>query len=451
MTTGVSYQTSVGQHITARAFTPASGPETLRTSHDNADAATTRQIGALIALLAATTILSQFFRSALAVIAPELIHDLALSPSLLGWANGGFFAALLLAQVAVGVAFDKIGPRRTVGALSILMTLGATLHAAADTGPMLIAARIVTGAGCSASFMAALVLVSAWLPESRWSTGLSWVFGSSQIGILLAGAPLAIVTEIAGWRMAFLGAAAVSALVGLLFFVLVTDTPPAAIAPRRAPPEQPGTIEGVRQILAINGILPVFALFGVAYASVATVSGLWAGPYLKDMFGMDATARGLVLTAMAALQMISILIVGPLDRYFNTRKWLIATGASATLVVLSALALIPSPPLWLAIGLFCVMNITTAYNSLLLAHMRGHFPNHLAGRGATTGNIAQLAGAAALPIATGYIPGLVGAVGNGYAPEAYRLIFATLAATLAIGLAIYLRWSSDIRPLARGQ
>lgn len=403
-----------------------------------------RDIGILILLLASTTILSQFFRSALAVIAPELIHDLALSPRMLGLANGGFFAALLVAQVGVGVAFDSIGPRRTVGALSILMTLGAILHAFADSGPTLVMARVVTGFGCSASFMAAVMLVSAWMPEARWSTGLSWVFGSSQLGILLAGAPLAVVADMAGWRSAFSGAAVLAAVVGLAFFIFVRDKPPAAAA--SPPPPRVGARDGIRHILRIKGVLPVFALFGVAYAAVATVSGLWAGPYLKDVHGLDATARGLVLTSMAGLQMVAVLIAGPLDRYFNTRKWLIAVGAFSTLLVLCALAALPSPPLWLAVTLLGAASTTTAYNTLLLAHMRAHFPQHLAGRGSTTGNIAQLAGAAALPILTGFIPGLFISTRDGYAPDAYRLIFATLAASLAIGLACYLAWARDIRP-----
>lgn len=408
-----------------------------------------REIGLLIALLAGTTILSQFFRASLAVIAPELIRDLALSPEMLGLANGGFFGALLVAQIGVGVAFDRIGPRRTVGALSILMTLGAALHAVADTGPLLVAARVVTGAGCAASFMAALVLVSAWLEPSRWSTGLSWVFGSSQLGILLAGAPLAVVAELAGWRMAFLGMAVVAALVGVLFFTFVRDNPPSALSAPPTDTAQPGTLAGLRQILSIPGILPVFALFGVAYASVATISGLWAGPYLKDIYGLEAGSRGLVLTIMAALQMISVFVVGPLDRVFDTRKWLIAAGATATLVILCVLATVPYLSLGMALTLLFVMNITTAYNTVLLAHMRGHFPNHLAGRGATTGNIAQLAGAAALPVLTGFIPGFVGVLPSGYAPDAYRLIFASLATCLAIGLAIYLRFARDIRPSER--
>ena len=409
-------------------------------------AVTSRDIALLIALLAATTILSQFFRAALAVIAPELIADLSLSPRMLGLANGGFFAALLVAQVAVGVAFDRVGPRKTVAALSVLMTAGAALHAVATDGPTLVAARLVTGFGCAASFMSALMLVSAWMPPARWSTGLSWVFGSSQLGILLAGAPLALAAGIAGWRTAFLGMSALAAAAGLLFFIFVRDKPPGYVAPLSDPQLRPSAWDGLRQVLRIPRILPVFALFGVAYASVATVSGLWAGPYLKDIYNLDAAQRGLVLTAMAALQMVSVLVVGPLDRIFNTRKWLIATGAAATLVILCTLAVVPDLPLWGALALLFGANVTTAYNTLLLAHMRGHFPNHLAGRGSTTGNMAQLTGAAMLPILTGFIPGLVGATGNGYAPEAYRLIFATLAAFLGVGLAIYLLRARDIRP-----
>jgi MFS family permease len=403
-----------------------------------------RDILLLVALLAATTILSQFFRTALAVIAPELIHDLALSPRMLGLANGAFFMSLLVAQVAVGVAFDRIGPRRTVGLLSIFMTAGAAMHAFATSDITFVIARLVCGIGCAASFMAAVVLISAWLPSARWSTGLSWVFGSAQIGLLLAGAPLAWAAQTIGWRMAFAGMALASALAGALFYLFVRDRPPGAPAPAAAI-DQPGALDGLRQIISIPGILPVFALFGVAYGAVATIGGLWAGPYLKDIHGLEPGDRGLVLTGMAAIQMVSILVFGPLDRVFNTRKWLIVAGGLATLALIATLALLPAPPLWLAVTLLCLLSSTSAYGTLVLTHMRAHFPNHLAGRGATTGNIAQLAGAALLPIFTGFIP-VAAATGAGYTPDSYRLIFASLAACLAVGLAIYTIAARDIRP-----
>src|SRR5882762_1389708 len=79
-------------------------------------ASETRARAILIAMLAAVTSLSQFFRASGGVIAPELIRDLGLSPELLGLASGAFFIALGVAQIPVGMMFDRIGARRTVAA-----------------------------------------------------------------------------------------------------------------------------------------------------------------------------------------------------------------------------------------------------------------------------------------------------------------------------------------------
>jgi MFS family permease len=68
----------------------------------------------LLLALALMTGASQFHRAALGVVGPELAAALAAGPGLLGAANGAFFLALLLLQVPVGLALDRIGPRRTV-------------------------------------------------------------------------------------------------------------------------------------------------------------------------------------------------------------------------------------------------------------------------------------------------------------------------------------------------
>ena len=70
--------------------------------------------------LVAITGLSQFYRSCLGVIAPELTRDLGLTPEDLGQANGAFFLAMGLMQVPVGLLFDRYGPRRTVTTLTAL-------------------------------------------------------------------------------------------------------------------------------------------------------------------------------------------------------------------------------------------------------------------------------------------------------------------------------------------
>jgi MFS family permease len=402
-----------------------------------------RAAATLLAMLAATTILSQFFRASTSVIGPELIRDLSLSPEALGFASGSFFLALLLPQVFVGVLFDRVGPRITVSALSVFMVAGAVLHARAETGAGLAVARFVVGLGCAGSFMSAVVLISRWYPRHSWSTALSWVFALSQIGFFLAGLPLAAASELIGWRAVFVGMAFVAALVGVLFFLLVRDHPPGQLA--QVKQEELGAIEGVRRVLATPGLFRVLALFLVAYAAFAAVMLVWAGPYLHDIHGLDALERGQVLFGMAVVQTLAGLAVGPLDRLFNTRKWVAVANATVALVTLTALAVIPGISTALAIFLLLLLSSASAYGSVMLSHIRSHFPDHLAGRGATTGNMVQLIGAALLSIVTGFIPPLFADGGVGYSPLAYRWIFATLAMALAIGLAVYLT-AKDSKP-----
>jgi sugar phosphate permease len=295
--------------------------------------------------------------------------------------------------------------------------------------------------------MSTIVLCSHWYPRERWSTVMSWVFALSMLGVVLAGTPLALASEHVGWRMAFVGAAGLSALTGLLFYLLVRDDPPGhGSAPRRAEGAYEA-LAGFMHIIRLPGILRVLGLQTVAYAVMAGVMGLWAGPYLHDVHGLDAVARGNVLIAMAVAQTMGVLAFGPLDRLFDTRKWVAVSGAALTTAILIALAAQPRPPAWLAIALLVALCGASSYGVHVVTHARAFYPPWLAGRGATTANMAQLLGCALIPLGTGFIPSLFPQTAMGYSPVAYQWIFATIAATLVAGLAIYLT-SSDMKPSA---
>ncbi len=393
----------------------------------------------LVVALLCNAILSQFYRSSNTVIAPELIRDLGLSSQMLGFANGAFFIALLLVQIPLGILFDRIGVRRAAGALFVPMVAGAALHGIADSGWMLVAARFLVGLGCAGSFMAVIVLIPRWFAQDRWSTMLGLVFGISQLGILASGPPLAFATETIGWRQAFVWCAGLSILAGVAFWSVVRDRPaPLADAAQR-PIEHAGALAGLRQIAALPDMLKLFAMFGVSYPTLYTITGLWAGPYLKDVHGLDAVSRGYVLAAVSVALVIGNFVIGPLDRLTGRPKLVVASGAAIATAIFCVLAILPSPPLWLVVVLLFTLAIAASYAPVLVTQMRSRFPDHLAGRGATTANIMQLLGSAVLPVATGFIPPLFALTASGgYSPYAYRTIFALLALVLGCGLAVYL-------------
>jgi hypothetical protein len=129
---------------------------------------------------------------------------------------------------------------------------------------------------------------------------------------------------------------------------------------------------------------------------------------------------------------LGLLSVGPLERRLNTRKWLVAGMAGGAVLVLLALALWPRAPLPVAAGLLVLLCLLSCYPVVVVAQGRSLFPDHLVGRGATTVNLAQTLGSAALPAATGW------AVAAAPAGTAWPVAFATLAGALALGLAGYL-------------
>ena len=390
---------------------------------------------ALLLALALMTGLSQFHRSALGVIAPELSGDLALTPAMLGAANGMFFAALLVMQLPVGIALDRLGPRLVVAGLSAIAVLGLTLQAFATDGATLLVARALIGVGCAASFMSAVVLCARWYGGGAMTLALSRVFAFSQMGILLAGAPLAWLAGWLGWREAFLVVALFTGFAALAWWRLVQNDPPDRPVPARQAESLMEALRGQFSIWQLPGLARVLALHLVAYAAAATVIGLWAGPYFADVHGLNANERGLALAAMGLAMPIGLLLISPLERRFFPRTTMISAGAAVSAAMLLILALWPAPPLPVALGLLVGLVLFSSYPVLLVTEARMLFPDHLVGRGASTVNMAQVLGSSLLPLLVGLVVGLF-PIAEAIRPEAaYRAGFAVLAGSLMLGLA----------------
>jgi predicted MFS family arabinose efflux permease len=237
----------------------------------------------------------------------------------------------------------------------------------------------------------------------------------------------------------------------VLFALGVSDVPP-----HRPPPPRPHeslreVAHGLLQVLRAPGMAPVLAMHMFIYASMMTVLGLWAGPYLKDVHGYDAVTRGNILFAMAAAQTVGLLCAGPLDRIFNTRKWVAVGGSAVTVAILGTLALLDHPSAAVAVALLLLHCGLTSYSIVVVAHGRSLYPDHLAGRGVTLVNLSQLVGLSVLPVATGAVIGAFPVTGGASPEIAYRWAFALLAAALASGTAVYLTArDAKPRPSARG-
>ena len=79
--------------------------------------------------------LSQFYRAFLAIVAADLAATSASTAADLGALSAIWFAAFAFAQFPVGLALDRIGPRRTLAACMIVAVAGAACFAGAAAFP----------------------------------------------------------------------------------------------------------------------------------------------------------------------------------------------------------------------------------------------------------------------------------------------------------------------------
>ena len=399
-------------------------------------------IGLVIRLfgsLCAVFVLSQFYRSAIAVIAPGLRAEANLSAEMLGLLTGAFFFAIAAMQLPVGVMLDRYGPRRTVPSLLAFTVVGAVVFAISESTTGLILGQMLIGGGCAGVFMGGLVTISRWFPADRFGTASSVALAISGLGTLLSATPFAAFAEALGWRDAYLALAAVTVVLAALVYAVVRDAPPGHPFHERQPETLGDAFRGVRKVLAHPPIYGILAVAFVSYAASISIRGLWGGPYLADIHGLGAISLGNVLLAMSLATILGVLVYGPLDRIFRTRKRLILVGMGLAAVSLGALALIPGPALWQVILLFCLLGAASAYTMHMFAHGRAFFPDHMVGRVMTTINFANFTGVGLIQVATGMLIGAVPGEGAAAPEGAYRLVFGFLGVLLLIAAALYLR------------
>lgn len=342
-------------------------------------------------------VLSQFYRAFLAVIAADLSHDLALGPAALGNLSAIWFATFALAQFPVGIALDRIGPRRTMAGLFLVAVAGALLFSMATNFATAAFAMSLIGIGCSPILMGTMYYFGRTAPPEKFALLGSMIIGFGSFGNLLGSAPLAYAAANIGWRESMIAIAVATALSAFLIFLVIKDPPQVT----NNSGTKDGFFSGLFAILSMRPILLMAAFALVSYASVAALRGLWVAPYFGTVHGFDVTERGHAALLMATAMSLGALAYGPMEQKFGGAKPVILAGCCITLAVLFALYLFGASSALGSLVLYAMLGFFGMSYAILLAHARLFFPAHLLGRGVTTMNFLSIGGAGLLQFVSG--------------------------------------------------
>ncbi|WP_170790163.1 MFS transporter [Ruegeria lacuscaerulensis] len=371
-------------------------------------------------------VLSQFFRAFLAVLSVDLGRDIGATPEDLAFASGLWFLVFAAMQLPVGWALDRVGPRLTSTVLLLVGGAGGALIFAVASTPFHVAVAMgLIGVGCSPILMASYFIFAREYPPARFATLAALMLGVGSVGNLVASYPTALAVELMGWRATMVTLALFSGVIAIGILFTVHD-------PKRVETDHKGSVLDLLKQPALWAILPLML---VAYAPSAATRGLWAGPYLSDIFALSTTQIGTATLIMGASMIAGTFAYGPLDRILGTRKWVIFGGNALGVVALTLLCLWIDNAVWLSVVLISVIGFTGASFPVIMAHGRAFVPPHLVGRGVTLLNLFGIGGVGLAQ----FVTGRVHAATVDISPSApYTAIFGFFAISLAIGCVIYL-------------
>ena len=391
----------------------------------------------LVSICAGIYVVSQFLRNSIGVIAPDLAREVAISASQIGLLSSLFFLVFGAAQVPLGIAIDRFGPRACILGSVSLAVAGSLLFAMVATFPALLVARILMGLGCAALLVAPVTLYARWFRPEQFATLLGIHMAVGNLGTLIATAPLARATEAIGWRLPFVVIAGVVAVGAVLVALFVRDDPPGhAAAPLQDSLAE--SVRGVAEVIRTPSAVRLLIMHACSYAMYATILGLWGGPYLAHVHGYDLSQRGDMLLLLAGSQICGAFLWGLSDRWFGSYRVPTLIGALSTAGLLFVLALGLPTGSWLVVW-FGLFGLCAAFTPTLMAHGKSLFPGRLTGRGITLMNFGTMGGVFVWQAVTGAVMDLFPTVDRVYPSAAYGAVFAMLGGVMLVAVVIYAR------------
>ena len=339
-------------------------------------------------------------------------------------------------QVPVGLLLDRFGSRRLIASGAGLMAAGQLLLAVSPGVGLAVTGRVLVGAGDAMTFISVLRLVTAWMPPRRVALMTQTTGLVGQLGQVLSAIPLVALLHGPGWVPAFLSAAALSVLVGVLVLVAVRDSPSGpverhdaltvakAAADLRTAWQHPGTRLGLWTHFTTQFSGTVFAL-------------LWGYPFLVSGESVPhRTASALitvfVLVSMAAAPFLGVLV----QRHPLRRSWLVLGIVGLSVAAWTVVLAWPGPaPTWLLVALVVSIAVGGPGAMIGFDFARTFNPPNRLGTATGIVNVGGFLASLVTMLLVGVVLDLMHSQpGSGYTLGEFRVALSTQYAMWAVGI-----------------
>jgi sugar phosphate permease len=316
----------------------------------------------------------------------------------------------MVMQIPTGILVDTLGPRRIVIIGGVIAGAGSILFGLADTLSIASMGRLLVGLGVSVTFIAMLKLNATWFHDRHFATVTGATILLGNAGSLLAAAPLAWSLTYFSWQTIFIATGGVSIFLAILAWQFVRNHPGEVELPslreldgkeaHRA--HDAHWYEGLLIVLKNRATWPgLWVNMGLA-GTLFAFAGLWAVPYLQNVYGMSRSVATEHTTLLLAGFAMGAFFIGSLSDRIGRRKPLMTAGA--LVYTLCWLPLLLGSPMssMVSYGLFFIMGLAAPSFTLSWACAKEVNPHALSGMATSVVNIGGFLGTSLLQPLVGW-------------------------------------------------
>jgi MFS family permease len=338
----------------------------------------------IFGICASLFLMSLFYRASGAIIAPNLVADLNLSPHALGLMGAAFFYSFAIVQFPLGLFLDRVGPRITMTILNFVGAAGAVIfaHAGGITGGVL--GRAMLGVGMAANLMGPLKLLTNWFDPRKFATLSGLLLSIGTVGSLAATTPLAMLVECLGWRKSFYSLAGLNAFLAIWVVIIIRDMPSDKQRHNNVL-EDKGSRSSISA--SLKTLFSSWNYWAISlstffrYGSYASIQSLWAGPFLIEYLKLSPITAGNLLFMLSFGLILGSPFSGLVsDRFLRSRKKTIISGIFLAALATLAFSQWRGMNYLLALGsLLFAFGFFNAFGQVMYAHIKDLMPKEMSG------------------------------------------------------------------------
>ncbi|CAB3787777.1 putative sulfoacetate transporter SauU [Paraburkholderia caffeinitolerans] len=236
----------------------------------------------------------------LGLVAAPLMKELGLSPAQYGLLAGSFFFLFAVTGVAGGFLSNRLPTRWLLLVMALLWAVVQLPIAYGSSLGMLIACRVMLGAGEGPAQPIAIHACYKWFPDERRNLPVSVFQQGAVLGMVVAGIAVPWIDAKWGWRTNFIVLAALGLAWAILWLVAGREGPLDARATKSTDERNvadSGARISYRALLADRTVACIIALHFAAFLTLALVL-TWLPAYLSEGLGYAPRRAGQLFAAL---------------------------------------------------------------------------------------------------------------------------------------------------------